>query len=213
MSSKTVVFDLDDTLALEIDYLKSAFREIAHLADPQHPNLADVLIELYFQNENAFAWLCATYPQFTVSDLLHIYRNHSPNYPKNNCKSLLAQLKTKVYVLGLVTDGYSVTQRNKLKALGIDDYFDLLIISEEFGSEKPSAANFEVFHQFQTQQYYYVGDNVSKDFITPNALGWTTICLLDAGNNIHPQDFNKDSLYLPHKNIYKLEDLLELIVP
>lgn len=36
--------------------------------------------------------------------------------------------------------------------------------------------------------FTYVGDNVKKDFIAPNVLGWTTICLKDDGRNIHKQD-------------------------
>lgn len=35
------------------------------------------------------------------------------------------------------------------------------------------------------QSFIYVGDNVKKDFITPNALGWKTICIKDDGRNIH----------------------------
>jgi putative hydrolase of the HAD superfamily len=112
--------------------------------------------------------------------------------------------------LGLVTDGYSKTQRNKLKALEIEELFDLVVISEEFGSAKPSEANFAVFHQFKTDQYYYIADNPAKDFVSPNALGWQTICLIDAGKNIHKQDYTKESLYLPRLKIDTLEQVLSI---
>ena len=212
MISKTVVFDLDDTLALEIEYLTSAFREIAQKVDNQNPNLYTVLWDAFKHKENPFACVSELYPQYTVVDLLQLYRNHFPSYPKNNCKSLLEQLKSRGCILGLVTDGYSITQRNKLKSLGIENLFDLIIISEEFGSAKPTAANFEVFHQFDTAEHYYIADNPSKDFISPNVLGWQTICLLDSGKNIHKQDFAKESLYLPHKNIENLSEIIQLIL-
>ena len=106
----------------------------------------------------------------------------------------------------LITDRHSVTQRNKIKALNIDTLFDLIIISEEFGSEKPNPKNFEAFNKFNTIEKYYIGDNTSKDFIAPNALGWTTICLPDNGNNIHMQDFNKELIYLPKIKIHNLSD-------
>lgn len=211
MISKTVVFDLDDTLAPEIEYLKSAFREIAQTVDEQNPNLYAVLWDAYQSKNNPFACLNELYPEYTVANLLQLYRNHSPNYLENSCKSLLEQLKAKDCFLGLVTDGYSVTQRSKLKALGIEELFDLMIISEEFGSAKPTTANFEVFHQFGTAEYYYIADNLSKDFVAPNALGWHSICLLDSGNNIHKQDFNKESLYLPRTTIDKLEQVLPIL--
>ena len=105
-----------------------------------------------------------------------------------------------------MTDGYSVTQRNKIKALDIENIFDLIVISEEFGFEKPNPKNFEVFDKFNTIEKYYIGDNTSKDFIAPNTLGWTTICLLDNGKNIHMQDFNKELIYLPKIKINNLFD-------
>jgi putative hydrolase of the HAD superfamily len=213
MISKTVVFDLDDTLALENEYLTSAFREIAQKVDNQNPNLYTVLWDAFQHKENPFACVSELYAQYTVVDLLQLYRKHFPSYPENNCKSLLEQLKSRGCILGLVTDGYSITQRNKLKSLGIENLFDLIIISEEFGSAKPTAANFEVFHQFHTAEYYYIADNPSKDFVSPNVLGWQTICLLDNGNNIHKQDFNKESLYLPRTTIDKLEQVLPILFP
>ena len=87
------------------------------------------------------------------------------------------------------------------------------MISEEFGTAKPSLGNFEVFHQFKTAKYYYIADNPSKDFVSPNALGWQTICLVDAGNNIHKQKFTKEFLYLPQKKINKLDELIAQIFP
>lgn len=211
MSSKTVVFDLDDTLALELDYLKSAYREIANTVDSENTELYPFLLDAYQKKDNPFGQLCSLYPKYTVAALLQLYRNHVPTYPENTCKPLLMELKANGYKLGLVTDGYSITQRNKLKALGIEELFDLIVISEEFGSAKPSVANFTVFHQFNTDVYYYIADNPAKDFVSPNALGWQTICLIDAGNNIHKQDFNKESLYLPRMTIDALEQVFPIV--
>lgn len=54
------------------------------------------------------------------------------------------------------------------------------------------------------------GDNLRKDFITPNKLGWKTICLLDDGRNIHRQDFSCPEEYLPNVKIHTLKELLSL---
>lgn len=213
MNTKTIVFDLDDTIVKEIDYLKSAFQEIAYMVNPEDEMLFNQMMNWYFEKQNVFQNIINLYPTVEINDLKNCYRNHYPNFNSNAIeKQLLINLKNKGYKLGLITDGFSITQRNKIKALDIEKLFDLIVISEEFGSEKPNAENYKVFHQFNTNEYYYIGDNVKKDFITPNELGWKTICLIDDGNNIHKQDFNKEIVYLPDYKITKISDLTNLIL-
>lgn len=93
--------------------------------------------------------------------------------------------------IGLITDGRSVQQRNKIEALGLLRWIDEndTIISEEFGSEKPTTENYLYLMKRypDCHDFTYVGDNVKKDFIAPNALGWNSICLRDDGRNIHKQ--------------------------
>jgi putative hydrolase of the HAD superfamily len=113
--------------------------------------------------------------------------------------------------LGIITDGRSVTQRNKLTQTGMLYFFDDILISEEFGSEKPNNANYMYYHKYGEANYFYIGDNLGKDFLAPNALNWTTICLLDNGNNIHKQDFNLDSSFLPKYKINNLDEVLKFI--
>ena len=95
--------------------------------------------------------------------------------------------------------------------MDIEDLFDLIVVSEEFGSEKPSENNFLTFHQFGTAQYFYISDNVKKDFVSPKKLGWTTVCLLDDGQNIHTQNFNTEEAYLPEIKINALSELQDII--
>lgn len=205
---KTIVFDLDDTLVPEIEYLKSAFHEIAALADATNPTVFDAMMRDYYAKEDVFGNLCERYPILLKDDLKRIYRHHFPDFQKFAfVKDFLQSIKDKGHNLGLITDGYSITQRNKIRSLGIEDMFDLIVVSEEFGSTKPDVRNYETFHKFNTAEYFYVSDNVSKDFIAPNSLGWTTVCLEDCGTNIHKQDFNKDLVYLP---AYKIKHLTEL---
>lgn len=208
MKTKTIVFDLDDTLIKEIDYLKSAFMEISRIVNSEDENLFQQMMNWYFKKENVFQNLVDLYPNNNIMSLRTVYRNHFPDFDSNTkVKEFLVELKERGFVLGLITDGYKVTQRNKIKALDIELLFDLIIISEEFGSEKPNLKNYEIFHQFNTNEYYYIGDNVNKDFITPNSLGWNTVCLIDNGYNIHKQDFEKDILYLPQISILNLLEL------
>ncbi|AJH15299.1 HAD family hydrolase [Myroides profundi] len=208
---KVVVFDLDDTLIKEIHYLESAYKEIASKVDPNNASLFDKMLVLYYRGENVFKWLTEEYSTAEVSQLLDWYRNHLPTLNLvEGAKELLSYCKEQKWILGLITDGRSITQRNKLKAIGLVDYFDLVIVSEEFGSMKPKFANFEVFNQFEGVKYY-IGDNVKKDFITPNKLGWISICVKDDGNNIHKQDFLVEEKLLPQYKVDTLYNVLELI--
>lgn len=213
MNNKYIIFDLDDTLVSEIDYLESAFREIAILINKEDSDgLYSEMLKLRSENNNVFNVLISQYPHLFKNDLLKIYRNHFPEIKfKEGAEDLLSWCNEQQYKIGLITDGRSITQRNKLKALGIENLFDKMVISEEFGSEKPAQENFTVFHTEGIMQYYYVADNIRKDFITPNALGWITICLKDDGRNIHPQSFDVEKEYLPQYLVDQLSDIKAII--
>ncbi|MBA4135232.1 MAG: HAD family hydrolase [Flavobacterium sp.] len=209
--SATVVFDLDDTLVKEIDYLKSAFKAIAVKVDSTNDSLFNQMLFWYQNKENVFQNIESHYG-FSVNELKQQYRTHVPDFIQyKGVSELLLRFKEKGCFIGLITDGYSLTQRNKLKALGIEELFDLIVISEEFGSEKPNENNYKVFHQLATKDYYYIGDNTAKDFLAPNRLGWISVCLLNNGENIHPQDFTKETVYLPQKTITDLNELFTFI--
>lgn len=204
MKSKCVVFDLDDTLCYEIDYLKSAYREIAALL----PNDEYEKMLLKFENgENVFEYLEKNY-SLNRNELLLIYRNHFPDLNLvSGAKDLFQFCKENKYYLGLISDGRSVTQRNKLKAMKIEDVFNKVIISEEVGTEKPNIRNYEFFLG-TAKEYFYIGDNFKKDFVTPNKMGWTTVALLDNGKNIHSQKEFLAKEYCPK---YQIRNLLEFI--
>ena len=59
--------------------------------------------------------------------------------------------------------------------------------------------------------FIYIGDNTKKDFIAPNKLGWETICLRDNGLNIHQQNFNLDSSFLPKYMINNLAEIVKIV--
>ncbi len=209
---KVVVFDLDDTLVPEMAYLESAFKEITALANPDDPGVFESMMKCYREKGDVFAMLCEAYPFLEKDDLKRVYRYHFPDFDDyREVKTILEEIRARGYRTGLITEGYSFTQRNKIRALGIEDLFDKIVISEEFGSTKPDLRNFEAFHVFGPGEYFYVSDNVNKDFIAPNQLGWKTICLMDAGRNIHKQDFNKDLVYLPSIKLQTLPELLTYI--
>jgi putative hydrolase of the HAD superfamily len=214
------VFDLDDTLYKEIDFLKSAYKEISQIvAKDIHFSeqiVYDKMLMSYYDGANAFQKILDIFQpkNITLPMLLLIYRNHVPNISiKSTNLEILTYLKQTVYKIGLITDGRSIQQRNKLKALGITDFFDEIIISEEFGSEKPNVKNFDFFlNKFgDNYNYIYIGDNTTKDFIAPNALNWISICLKDNGKNIHKQCFNLETKLKPSFVINSLKQIPEIL--
>lgn len=191
------IFDFDDTLFSEVDFLKSAYRHIASkLPVSTNGSIYEEMLRRYEKKENVFKWLADQYleimPPVTVEWLLKEYREHLPVIKLSVETGLfLKKLADLSIPAGLITDGRSITQRNKLKALGLENYFADIIISEEFGSEKPDERNYLYFSsKYPGREFYFFGDNTKKDFIVPARLGWSTVCLKDAGTNIHKQDLN-----------------------
>lgn len=201
-----VVFDLDDTLYKEEDYLKSAYRKIAYEIGL---DVSDEMYEWYKSGHNAFQLLIDKYDlSVSTSDLLDIYRYHKPDISLlPDAKNFLNRLMSSNVSIGIISDGRSKTQRNKLNSLGLDWIKDV-IISEEFGSEKPSEANYRYFmDKYPGFRFSYLADNIKKDFVTPNRLGWNTICLKDDGRNIHKQDLTVAQNYMPMVTISSFDEL------
>ena len=118
--------------------------------------------------------------------------------------------------MGVISDGRKETQMNKIEALGLQEFIeeDDIVINETVDTFKPDKKSFLKFVEKygRDNDFYYVGDNTEKDFVAANALGWTTICLLDNGRNIHKQNDQLESLALPEHFIYSMKKLLLLLL-
>ena len=209
-SEVTVCFDLDDTLYNEIEFLKSGYRHIAKMIDDDWLAVYERMYALYEEDKDVFMYLDRSYG-FDKHELLQSYRYHIPNIkPFPGVQGLFDRIKQKKGYLAVITDGRSETQRNKLRQLGLLDNLDALVISEEVGVEKPDGRGFEKIQKhFNCSEYYYIGDNYHKDFLSPNKLGWHTIALKDNGLNIHKTNENEldDPDYYPKHVINSLSDL------
>jgi putative hydrolase of the HAD superfamily len=190
-TGRCVVFDLDDTLYDEIDFVRSGFRAVAVAIRERYNADCDTFLQQRLDSRelaNAFqdAALAFNLPA-TAPDLMkETYRSHVPSIrPRAGLWDVLAGLRARDGVLGCITDGRSSTQRAKLRALGMLDTFDIVLVSEETGYAKPHPYNFEeMMRRVDADRFCYVADDPMKDFIAPNALHWQTIGVR-ASNSIH----------------------------
>ncbi len=76
--------------------------------------------------------------------------------------------------LGIITNGNSCQQRQKLRELGIIDYFDVIIISEDVGVSKPDPQIFIQACKAANQtpsNCIYVGDKLETDALAASEAG------------------------------------------
>lgn len=181
---KVAIFDLDDTLYSEKDYVRSGYEAVA-LEFPNISNMAEKLWNVFERGGNAFDEVLVfekLYTEETKAKCLQTYRNHKPNISLYlGVKNMLERIKKRKIKLGLITDGRPEGQRAKIKALGIECLFDKIIITDELGGiefRKPNSKAFIKMKEFfdtPYEQMFYVGDNIKKDLIAPQELGMKAI--------------------------------------
>jgi len=78
------------------------------------------------------------------------------------------------YTLALITNGASCLQREKLATAGLDEYFDVVVVSAEFGVAKPDPSIFNhALTQLDCQDGHTVmiGDSLTRDIDGAMAAG------------------------------------------
>lgn len=211
MVERVWVFDLDDTLYAEYDYMVSGYQHIISLVQQVYGKAINVelLLQWWHEDRNSvFQRLVEQIglPLSVIESLVWAYRNHQPNialYP--DAALLIKQIQGKEPYF-IVTDGRSMAQRFKVLSLELAP--EQLFVSEELGESKPYTSAFDSIQQRYTNaNILYFADNPKKDFIRPNQLGWQTFGMLDRGKNIHAQDVQLDQTLLPQRWIKSLDDI------
>jgi putative hydrolase of the HAD superfamily len=190
-SVRAIVFDLDDTLYPEADYVRSGYRAVEaylHSQLAQEGAFADWLWDRFLagQAAGAFNALSDTFnlnlSPDTIGELVEVYRTHRPRLTAFEGIPALLETLARYRPLGLVSDGFLPAQSLKLEAVGLRSFFQAVVFTEAMGRAfwKPSPAGFKkVATQLNAahSECCYVGDNPSKDFVAPRELGWQTVQL------------------------------------
>jgi len=124
----------------------------------------------------------------------------------------LIALRDKCCRLGIVSNGRSVKQWEKLIRLGLHHFFDTVIISEDVGSEKPQSKIFKVAIEelgVKPEETVYAGDDLETDVLGANTAGLISVRLIKQkrGEPI----LNKSMQ--PKFTIKKISELLSILEP
>ena len=217
-----ICIDLDDTLYNEVDYVLSGYRDIIQYLEMNKkirikklPKKKEILENRKthiqkFINKNK---ICFS----SIKFFINILRNHKPSIKisKKNIKKL-ALLKKHFKNLILITNGRSITQRNKINSLKIKKFFNKILISDEIGVKKPNIKIYKkIFKEFPNTKKVFIGDNLKIDLSTPISQNEKTILIKNKKNRIHElneKEYNYKKLNLKYENFHniKINDIKKL---
>lgn len=187
IETTALILDLDDTLYLERDYVRSGFDAVGRYVAEKH-GVGDfgercwrlfesgVRGSTFDQALNA-AGLAHMVP---CAKLVEVYRNHAPAIRMAEDAGQFLREWPADRPLGLITDGPIASQSAKIAALDLNDRLSPIVLSDEWGTEfrKPHDRPFETVERalgLAPNQLTYIADNPSKDFIAPRRRGWRTV--------------------------------------
>jgi len=119
----------------------------------------------------------------------------------------LESLRTQ-YRLGLLTNGAPDLQWKKIEATGLDEFFDVIVVSGEYGIGKPDKRIFDKMLSLLNvapESALMVGDSLKSDVAGARAIGMQAVWL-------NRMDESPDEAFTPElvvKDLYELRRLLE----
>lgn len=123
-------------------------------------------------------------------------------------KELMDALQGKVK-MGIITNGFTELQAIRLERMGMTDYFDHVVISEEVGVAKPDFAIFDHAHRISgapaKEPMLMVGDNPHSDILGGIDFGIET-CWLNVDCKPRPSGIE------PHYQVASLSELKALLL-
>lgn len=174
---KGVIFDLDDTLYSEKEYVRSGYTQIEEYLGIS--GAADRLWQLFLEGKQAIDEYLSEIQRTEEKDnCLKVYREQLPDiHLYDGVQELISNLKQSGIKVGIITDGRVEGQQNKIQKLGLSEMVEDIIITDSLGGiqfRKPNDISFRIMQNrwcIPFEQIMYVGDNVNKDFQAPKQLG------------------------------------------
>lgn len=119
---------------------------------------------------------------------------------------LMQYLKSKGYGLHICSNGFHEVQFKKLRASGLHDYFDTIILSEDAGVNKPSPLFFDYALEksgAERSETLMIGDNYNSDIIGAMNSGIDTLLF----NRWGQTEFEKQPMYITDT----LKEIMEIL--
>ncbi|WP_054788442.1 MULTISPECIES: HAD-IA family hydrolase [unclassified Gracilibacillus] len=211
---KAVLFDLDGTL-LNRD---ASVRRFIDLQYDRFEHLLDSItkkeyIERFLQLDNrGYVWKDKVYQQMikefeiigiSWEELLQDYISEFKYscIPFPHLIEMLEELKTRNIAIGMITNGRGQFQMDNIQALGIEKYFDSILVSEWEGMKKPNPNIFLKALQdleVNPEESLFMGDHPENDVIAATAVGMKGV-------------WKKDKHWKHATTEYTIDDLLEIL--
>jgi len=186
--SRVVVFDIDDTLYLERDYVRSGFRAVGSWARRSLgvPDLADRAWAAFESGVRSTIFDAAltdvgveSTPEL-MARLVACYREHQPDITLLDDARACLEAAVADAAVAVITDGPLASQSAKARSLGLATWSQTTVFTETLGPGfgKPHQRAFELVEQslgIEGDRCTYVADNPAKDFVAPHRRGWTTV--------------------------------------
>ncbi|BAC12888.1 HAD family hydrolase [Oceanobacillus iheyensis] len=207
---KAVLFDLDGTLLNRDESIKGFVNHqyerlkkwVGHIPKDKYITR---FLEL---DKRGYVWKDKVYQQLiqefdiskmTLEDLLQDYISEFRFncVPFDNLIQMLEDLKSKNVLLGMITNGYGQFQMDNIKALGIERYFDVILVSEWEGIKKPDPEIFKKALEkldVPPEQSIFVGDHPKNDVKAAQSIGMKGIWKKDLQWNDVEADFTVNDL-------------------
>lgn len=210
-----MIFDLDGTLldrdcSLKLfirDQYKRYINEFKHINEEQYVTR---FIELdhrgYVWKDKVYQQLLQEYSISSVTweqlleDYISNFQHHCTPFP--HMEYVLQELKNRGLLLGMITNGFTKFQLLNIRALDIEKYMDIILVSEQEGLKKPQA---EIFLRalerlrVSPEESVYVGDHPENDVIGARNVGMHAI-------------WKKDTFWgQPFTDEHVIDDLQELL--
>jgi putative hydrolase of the HAD superfamily len=207
-----ILFDLDDTLISEMDFVKSGFAAVAAtVADRREISPETVTARLWAAfRVNPRQVIDRVGQELTLSpsevdELVRVYRYHQPDLALlDDAKHGLDWAVGLGVQVGLLTDGDPRTQRLKMAAVGLDQCLDPVVLTGELppGCGKPNPAGYDrALREANVApgDSVYIADNAAKDFVGATVVGMHSIQIVRPGGlyaDVHAPDGGEPELVI-----------------
>jgi putative hydrolase of the HAD superfamily len=224
---QAILFDLDNTLYPEEEFVMSGFRAVANCLAARENLDAETLFKKMLHilhtrgRGRVFNALLAEQKldsQIWLRTLLLAYRSHQPEINLlSGVADALATLKNRGVRLGLITDGTASVQRRKIAALDLERHMDVIVCTDELGAgcAKPSTVPFEVALNLlgvAPNRAAYIADDIEKDFAGPNRLHMKSVQVRSVGLvGVPRKQAPADPVFLPQIQTGSLTEALKIL--